>query len=143
MECVLPDIGRSDSAIASVYAEFAHRVGWLALDRVLTDGEYDDLRSVLPTWCQQDRRMSEVTQAFGPPSALLGPTSALYPKTLLYAADGRSIVCFHLWNDGFTETGVKSSFEEPVLLAARIGDLALDEPMAFTPAGLLRRPEGA
>src|SRR5262245_59159738 len=41
MAAVLPGIGRSDCAIASVYAEFAHRAGWLDLDRTLTDTEHD------------------------------------------------------------------------------------------------------
>lgn len=64
---VFPDVGRGDSAIASVYAEFAHRAGWLTLDRILTEAEHQELLLQVPGWCGVHRTMSDLTATFGPP----------------------------------------------------------------------------
>lgn len=54
-------------SVASVYAEFAHRQGWLAADRVLGANEYASMRDVIDSWAAHDRVWAEVTSAFGPP----------------------------------------------------------------------------
>ena len=137
---VLPDVGRGDAAIASVYAEFAHRVGWLALDRTLTGPEYDTLRALILGWVTADRTMSDVTATFGPPSLLLGGTNLRYPKTLLYAtARQKPIVCFHLWNK-LTGVEAQAVHDEPVPLAVRTGGEPFTSSLIFTPEGIRRRP---
>lgn len=137
---VFPDVGRGDSAIASVYAEFAHRAGWLTLDRTLTVAEHQELLLQAPDWCGVDRTMADLTATFGPPSVLLGPTSKLHSKTLVYAAADRAIICFHLWN-GITEPETGAVHEEPVLLAVRIGGQLFPQSLIFTPEGVRLRPE--
>ncbi|WBB68117.1 hypothetical protein [Micromonospora sp. WMMD812] len=133
---VLPDGARDHCAVASVYAEFAHRVGWLPLDRRLARDEHDDLVSSVPTWVTEDRTSADVAARFGPPSALLGGSHPSFPETLLYASDADvPPTAFHLWN-----SPVDTPFPQPVLLAARIGGVLFDRALHFTPEGRARRP---
>ena len=134
---VLP--GKDAKAVASVYAEFAHRRGWLESDRVLTGSEYDALRGKVGHWAGRDRSWSDVVAEFGPPSVLLGSTNPWYEKTLGYLGEDADepMVFFHLWNGA--DPGDESRWpahDEPVLLAVRCGD---DGPFAeafvFTPSG--------
>jgi hypothetical protein len=113
---------------------------WLTLDRTLTEAEHQELLLQIPVWCGVDRTMSNLTAAFGPPSVLLGPSSKLHPKTLVYAAADRTIICFHLWN-GIIEPETGTVDEEPVLLAVRIGGQLFPQSLIFTPEGVRLRPE--
>jgi hypothetical protein len=125
--------------VASIYAEFARRQGWLATDRLLEDETYTAMRQVLPQWVGQDRVWGDVTEAFGPPSVLFGGSNPHYGKTLGYAAAdaAKPMVSFHLWNG--TAPGQEPSWPplhaEPVLLAVRCGDGPFGETFAFTPYG--------
>ncbi|MFI5823740.1 hypothetical protein ACIA8I_32330 [Streptomyces rishiriensis] len=132
-----------EGAVASVYAEIAHRQGWLRLDRTLTSAEYDEIRRVTETWCRDDRLLSDVVTAFGPPSVLFGGNNPNYPKTLAYATDRRDdpLLCFHLWNS-FAPGPSSSSASvhaEPVLWAFRDGGTLFTDGFTFTPEGTVRR----
>ncbi|MFI6084242.1 hypothetical protein ACIBBB_25255 [Streptomyces sp. NPDC051217] len=132
-----------EGAVASVYAEIAHRQGWLRLDRTLTSAEYDEIRRVSETWCRKDRFLSDVVTAFGLPSVLFGGNNPNYPKTLAYASDQRddTLLCFHLWNS-FAPSPSSSSgsvHAEPVLWAFRDGGTLFTDGFTFTPEGSARR----
>lgn len=131
-------------AVVSLYAEFAHRVGWLRAVRVLDAAEYAHLRATAPAWVGRDRGWSDVAAEFGPPSVRFGGSSPRYGKTLGYVTDDPAdpMVCFHLWN------GVRpgslgdwaAEYAEPVLLAVRIGGFAVfRDSFTFTPEGERRR----
>ncbi|MFI9788160.1 hypothetical protein ACIHEI_32340 [Kitasatospora sp. NPDC051984] len=127
-------------AASSVYAEFAHRCGWLEPDRVLTEDEYAALTGRARAWAREDRTWPEVTAEFGPPSVLVGGTNPLYGKTLGYlGADPRlPMVSFHLGNG---EAGQwPPPYEQPLLLAVRFGEGPFLESFTFTPEGERRRP---
>ncbi|MEU2611077.1 hypothetical protein ABZ570_05720 [Micromonospora sp. NPDC007271] len=140
IDLLLPDSRiRADDAVASVYAGYAYRAGWLAPDRLLTPAEYADLRAALPQWVAEDRRVSDVHRRFGPPSLLLGGGNPRYPQTYLYATDRfRPLLCLHLWNDFNEPLG-----DEPVLLVARQGGQPFGESFWFTPEGRRRCPVAA
>ncbi|MFJ7913101.1 hypothetical protein [Kitasatospora sp. NPDC096204] len=133
-----------DTSVASVYAEFAHRQGWLKLDRALSTSEYATMLAEIDTWAAQDRLWADVTSAFGAPSVLFGSTNPYYGKTLGYATADRStpMLFFHLWNgtDPDTEPSWPPSHEQPLLLAARRGDAPFTTSFTFTPEGRRRRP---
>ncbi|MGQ4385176.1 hypothetical protein [Streptomyces sp. SAS_270] len=144
-----------EGSVASVYAEIAHRQGWLRLDRTLTSSEYDEIRHAGETWCREDRFLSDVVTAFGPPSVLFGGTNPNYPKTLAYTTGRRddALLCFHLWN-GFLPSPSPSSscvHAEPILWAFRAGGTLFMDGFTFTPEGTARhalsrdptRPEGS
>lgn len=134
-----------EGAVASVYAEIAHRQGWLRLDRTLTSAEHDEIRRVSGAWCRKDRLLRDVVTAFGPPSVLFGGSNPNYPKTLAYATDRRddALLCFHLWNS-FVPSPSSSSASvhaEPVLWAFRHGGTRtpFTDGFTFTPEGSARR----
>ncbi|WP_144120084.1 hypothetical protein [Catellatospora sichuanensis] len=140
VEQVFPEHPRPDTAMTSVYAEFAHRVGWLDIDRLLSAAEHGELLARLPGWCTADRTMSDVTAAFGVPSVVFGGTNPHWPKTLIYAAGpGQPLVCLHLWNE-ITGPELQTAYPEPTLLAARIGGRPFDTAFILTPEGRHRRP---
>ncbi|MFE0463730.1 hypothetical protein ACFW1A_31205 [Kitasatospora sp. NPDC058965] len=132
-----------EGAVASVYAEIAHRQGWLQLDRTLTSAEHHEIRRVSETWCRQDRLLSDVVTAFGPPSVLFGGNNPNYPKTLAYATDQRddSLLCFHFWNSFAADPSSPSVsiHAEPVLWAFRHGGTLFTDGFTFTPEGFARR----
>ncbi|WP_329127374.1 hypothetical protein [Streptomyces sp. NBC_01465] len=135
-----------EGSMASVYAEIAHRQGWLALDRTLTAAEYAMLRHSGETWCREDRHLSDVVTAFGEPSVLFGGTNPRYPKTLAYATDRRddALVCFHLWN-GLSPSPTSPTAclrTEPVLWAIRAGGTLFTDGFTFTPEGAARLSPG-
>ncbi|MDZ5442228.1 hypothetical protein U2F26_05695 [Micromonospora sp. 4G57] len=127
---------RHHDAVASVYAGFAHRIGWLHTERVLTPDKHAEMCAALPEWVADDRTVGDVLTRFGSPSVLLGGTNPRYPRTLLYAADPpRPLLCLHLWND----------YDQPVddglvLLLAREDASPFGESCWFTPEGRRRRP---
>ncbi|MEU9674210.1 hypothetical protein AB0D92_11780 [Streptomyces parvus] len=136
--------GYDQNCVASVYAEFAHRRGWLRPDRLLPADEHHALRARVRPWALTDRSWADVLSEFGPPSILCGGTSPLYSKTLGYLGEDpeEPIVFFHLWNG--STTAAKSTWyelDEPVLLAVRFADTPFDEAFTFTPEGQRRRPE--
>ena len=71
-------------ATASIYAEIAHRCGWLDLDRALSKAEHQKLAADIGEWSTRDRTLSEVIETFGAPSLWIGGTNPLWPKTLAY-----------------------------------------------------------
>ncbi|WJK33118.1 hypothetical protein [Solwaraspora sp. WMMA2065] len=132
-------------ATTSIYAEIAHHLGWLELDRVLTMAEWNHAGDLICDWVAQDRTLSEVIETFGPPSLWIGGTNPYYPKTLAYSTADRDddLVCFHLWNmlaDTTSETGQQGVHPEPVVLAVRHRPGNFPESFSFTPEGLHRRP---
>ncbi|MEU6025261.1 hypothetical protein [Micromonospora sp. NPDC047134] len=56
---ILP-VGSLRDATASVYAEIAHRFGWLELDRALSEVEFHKMSTDIGGWVTQDRTMAEV-----------------------------------------------------------------------------------
>ncbi|WP_240930035.1 hypothetical protein [Streptomyces coryli] len=111
--------------MASAYAEFARRCGWLRPDRVL--GAQD------------------VTAEFGAPSVLFGGSNPLYGKTLGYLSEDpeQPIVFFHLWNGAAEPGGWPPEHEQPLLLAVRFGEGPFRRSFTFTPEGERRRPAAA
>lgn len=133
-------------ATTSVYAEIAHRLGWLELDRALSEAEFQQLSSGVGEWVTQDRTLSEVIGTFGPPSLWIGGTNPFFPQTLAYAtADpDRGLICLHLWNaivDTTPGTEPRGVHAEPVVLAARHRPGKFPGSFSFTPEGLRRRPD--
>lgn len=127
-------------ATASVYAEIAHRLGWLELDRALSAAEFQRLRGDIGGWVTQDRTLSEVIETFGPPSLWIGGTNPYFPKTLAYttADHDDDLICLHLWN-AFAAR-LRGVHPEPVLLAVRHRPGPFPDAFSFTPEGLRRRP---
>ncbi|MDQ2588873.1 hypothetical protein [Saccharothrix yanglingensis] len=132
-------LGRADDdVVASVYAEFAHRHGFLVPDRLLDRDEHDRLLASAHEWCARDRARDEVLDRFGTPTALLGGTKPRHPGTLLYGAADRARppVLFHLREE--------PDLPEPAVLAARLGGAGFPDGFAFTPrgAGITARDHG-
>ncbi|MGC4888981.1 DUF7710 domain-containing protein [Micromonospora sp. DT227] len=141
---VLPADALRD-ATASVYAEIADRLGWLELDRALSEAEFQQLRTDVGEWVTQDRTLSELIETFGPPSLWIGGTNPFFPKTLVYttADPAHGLICFHLWN-AFANTpagtGLEGVHPEPLVLAVRHRSGSFPDSLSFTPEGLRRRP---
>ncbi len=141
---LLPADGLRD-ATASVYAEIAHHLGWLKLDRALSATEFEQLSDDIGGWVTQDRTLPEVIETFGPPSLWIGGTSRFYPKTLAYttADRGDDLICVHLWNAAAStapETSMRGVHPEPMVLAVRHRPGNFPGSFSFTPEGLHRRP---
>ncbi|MEU8383333.1 hypothetical protein [Streptosporangium sp. NPDC048865] len=132
----------TDDMAASVYAEFAHRHGWLHPDRILSRDEYDELIGVSRVWGGSDRTLGQTLGMFGPPSLHCGGPNPYFPKTLVYAA-GHSrdpLFCFHFWNELLdSRTDQTALYDEPMLLAVRSEGSDFAGSFAFTPAGTNRR----
>ncbi|GGV42435.1 hypothetical protein GCM10010245_66570 [Streptomyces spectabilis] len=129
--------------VASVYAEFAHRRGWLKPDRVLAVEEYEALTGRVRGWAAVDRTWADVTAEFGPPSVLFGGTNPLYGKTLGYLPKDPQLpmVVFHLWNGSEPEAEPwPPQPEQPLLLAVRFGGGSFHGSLTFTPEGERRKP---
>ncbi|HEV3237165.1 MAG TPA: hypothetical protein VGZ25_09270, partial [Gemmataceae bacterium] len=77
--------------VASVYAEVAHRLGYLAVVNTLAKDEWRIFRSGLRHKCRsRNWRVSEVTLEFGAPSLLIGHMVFAYVPQ----ATERGWVCF-------------------------------------------------
>ncbi|WEH41223.1 hypothetical protein [Streptomyces sp. AM 2-1-1] len=132
-------------AVVSLYAEFAHRSGWLRAVRVLDTGEYARLRATAPEWVGgADRGWSDVAAEFGPPSVRFGGSNPRFGKTLGYvtADPADPMVCFHLWNGTRPDSlcGWTAEHTEPVLLAVRVGGArTFRDSFTYTPEGERRR----
>ncbi|MFJ9520639.1 hypothetical protein ACIRPK_20605 [Kitasatospora sp. NPDC101801] len=129
--------------VASVYAEFAQRRGWLKPDRVLTAEEYEALTGQVRGWAAVNRTWADVTAEFGPPSVLFGGNNPLYGKTLGYCPEDlhQPMVVFHLWNG--SEPGTEPwppEHAQPFLLAVRFGGGSFRRSLTFTPEGTRRKP---
>ncbi|MFE6848031.1 hypothetical protein [Streptomyces sp. NPDC057686] len=137
-ERLLPQESARDTHTASVYAEFAHRRGWLTLDRVLSDTEYQAMRETLPGWCAADREWPDVVAAFGEPSAVFGGPNPRTSKALAYATARPEdpMLVLHLWND------YDSGRPQPAVIASRVGGTLLPEVFTFTPLGQSLRASG-
>jgi hypothetical protein len=136
--------GHYEYGMASVYAEFARAQNWLQVDRTLTATEYFAITTQMSTWVAQDRTLTDVLDAFGPPSVLFGGNNPLSGKTLSYLTKttADSMISFHLWNgtDPDAEAPWPPIYDEPLLLAVRCGTGRFDHSFAFTPGGQRRRP---
>ncbi|AVT35556.1 hypothetical protein [Plantactinospora sp. BB1] len=86
---ILPAYALRD-VTASVYAEIAQWSGWLELDRVLSEVEFQRLRTEIGGWVTQDRALPEVIETFGPPSLWIGGIAAFGPGLRhIHLTDGR------------------------------------------------------
>ncbi len=136
--------GHYEYGVASVYSEFARVQGWLQADRTLTPQKHRELTATLDAWAAQDRKLSEVEAALGPPSILFGGNNPLYGKTLSYLTGAleEPMVSFHFWNGPDSDTGPQwpPAYTEPVLLAVRVGGSDFGKSFTFTPEGQRRRP---
>jgi hypothetical protein len=118
---VLPDDALRE-ATATVYAEVAHRCGWLRPDRVLAPAEYRRLSTGAAQWVTEDRALSEVIETFGPPALW-----TRWTPTYLTADPDDPLISFHL----------ADARPNPMVLAVR-HRLAT---YTFTPEGRRLRPE--
>ncbi|KKD04233.1 hypothetical protein [Streptomyces sp. WM6386] len=136
--------GDDSSGMASVHAEFAHRRGWLATDRVLDARAHQALLDRARQWAGDDRVWADVLAEFGAPSVLLGDDDQRFGKTLGYVSEDpdRPIVFFHLWNGSLDEDAPvgNRAYPEPVLWAVRFGDGPFRESFTFTPEGRRLQP---
>lgn len=140
--------GRYDGdeyGVASVYAEFAHRRGWLKPDRHLAPGEYASLVGAVRQWAAEDRVWTDIVDEFGAPSVLFGGNNPYYGKTLGYLTGNpeEPMVSFHLWNGSAPgdEPSWPPEHEEPLLLVVRFGTGPFRQTCTFTPEGRRRLPE--
>lgn len=129
--------------MASVYAEFAQRRGWLKPDRVLATDAYEALKGRVRQWAGKDRTWADVTSEFGAPCVLFGGNNPLYGKTLGYLSEDpeQPTVTFHLWNGN--APGAESrppEHEQPLLLAVRYSEGPFRQSFTFTPEGQRRKP---
>ena len=143
---VLP-AGAVRDATASVYAEIAHSLGWLDLDRALSTAGFQQLSIDISGWVTQDRTLSETVDRFGPPSLWIGGTNPFYPKTLAYTTtdQDQDLICIHLWNtfaSTTSDSGLRGVHPEPVVLAVRHRPGPFADSFSFTPEGMRRRPMG-
>ncbi|MCO8276678.1 hypothetical protein M1L60_39475 [Actinoplanes sp. TRM 88003] len=132
-------------ATASVYAEVAHRCGWLDLDRSLSEGEYQHLADTIGQWAAADRTLTDALETYGRPSVWIGGTNPSWPKTLAYttADPAAALICIHLWNaPAETPRGAdpRSVVPEPVVLAVRHRPGRFHDSFSYTPEGVRRRP---
>ncbi|WP_326550977.1 DUF7710 domain-containing protein [Micromonospora sp. NBC_01813] len=132
-------------ATTSMYAEIAHHLGWLELDRALTTAGLEQVGGLIGEWVTQDRTLPEVVETFGPPSLWIGGTNPYWPKTLAYTTADRNddLICFHLWNtfaNTAAQPGQRGVHPKPVLLAVRHRPGNFPDSFSFTPEGLRRRP---
>ncbi|MFF4136574.1 hypothetical protein ACFY1B_34700 [Streptomyces mirabilis] len=91
-------------------------------------------------WCRENRLLSDIVTAFGPPSVLFGGNNPNYPKTLAYATNrpDDGLLCFHLGNSFVPSPSPSSAsvHAEPVLWAFRDGGtLLFTDGFIFTPEG--------
>ena len=136
-------------AAASVYAEVAHRLGYLRLDRALTEEEYSDVCASSRPWCCEDRQLQDVLVRYGQPSIQVGGAKPLYSRVLGYASvdPDHPIVFFDMWNEPRPDPPpsgtLGGSGNEPVLRDVRIrGVTAFSDDFTFTPFGeAMRRPK--
>ncbi|GHJ47143.1 hypothetical protein Cs7R123_44850 [Catellatospora sp. TT07R-123] len=124
-----------DGASGSVYGELAWRLGWLAVDRLMTPGEYARLQDEAARWCAVDCGYEETIAEFGPPSAIFGSQSRNNPRTILYAVDDptRESVSLHFTNPFGVEVG--SPGAPLILLGIRRSDARFNEAFTLTPTG--------
>ncbi|MFC7243739.1 hypothetical protein ACFQO7_14790 [Catellatospora aurea] len=132
------------TAAAAVYAQIAHRLGWLDLDHALPAESYHRLAAEVQDWTGQDRTLAEVVDAFGPPSLWIGGSNRLYPKSLCYTtATGEDLVCFHLDGAAIPQQGEQEQHSvdgEPALLAVGHRPGRFLDSFSFTPQGRRRQP---
>ncbi|WP_378740169.1 hypothetical protein [Nocardia brasiliensis] len=85
---------RFTAEVASVYAEFYHRLGYLAVDRLLGPAEWLPMTRLREWAADRDVRRSEVEAAFGEPSLRVAR------RVLCYApADAGQWVFFDCWDE--------------------------------------------
>jgi hypothetical protein len=135
---------RSSDVMSSVYADIAHRLDWLTLDRPLSATEYDRVTESTVDWCRRDSTNSDVLSEFGAPTVLIGSDNPYWPHTLAYGTlDRRSpFVFFHLWNGtapGEPDTWPPPRAEPVLLCVSRRGDGDFQQDFTFTPYGTSRR----
>ncbi|MFG2293884.1 hypothetical protein [Streptomyces sp. NPDC048603] len=130
-----------ESAMASVYAEFAHRCDWLLPERVLPMKEYEALRGRARQWAAEDRTWADVTAEFGSPSVRFGARDPRSVKTAVYIGEdpAQPMVVFHL-GAGRAVSEAQHEQQQAVLLAVRCGDGPLPTTFTFAPEGYRRTP---
>jgi hypothetical protein len=122
LRLILPDIDQFECEAASVYAEIAWRLGYLALERTLLPEQYTQLVTFIAEgWDRRDWTLAQITNLFGPPSFVVGSD-----YVCCYATDDRTQpwVCFDLpWRTGDWIRSVRHSIP------------SLDEGLRLTPHG--------
>ena len=130
--------------MSSVYADIAHRFGWLTLDRPLSSVEYEHVRESAADWCRHDRTKSDVVREFGVPTVLIGGGNPSYPNTLGYGTSdpARPLTFFHVWNGtapGETDNWPPSRKEPVLLCVSHRADGGFQQDFVFTLYGSSRR----
>jgi hypothetical protein len=129
---VLRDVPDFSHEVASVFAEIAGWLGYLALARRLPVPEWQLLQEELPSWCQErDRSPTEVTARFGEPSLVSGSVACYAPE------DPRGGWIFFDFCPGKTGLDEHGNFfrREDVLRDVRIPAADLTPRFHFTPHG--------
>lgn len=122
--------GTHDAAVGSVYAEVAHRLGYLRLDEDVEPAAYRALRREVRPWCREtDRTLTDVVAAFGEPGLRCGSADPLWPTTVAYGTDRPAdpLVCFD------------TAGPTAVVRDVRIRTSAFPRDFTYTPAGRAMR----
>jgi hypothetical protein len=122
--------------VASVYAEIFHRYGYLIPERLVSDHEWPGLLTAAESaYGKADTRLSEIVDAFGPPSFKVGKWLLCYAP-----ADGSGWVFF----DGFTyhpdEQGARQAVltgypDDPILRSIRLPGPDFEAGLHLAPLG--------
>lgn len=137
-----------DETVGSVYADIAHRLGYLHLDHALSPTGYRQLRQQARPWCRAaDRTRSDIINTFGEPSIHCGGTSPYWPATLAYTTSRPTdpLICFDTWNE-IDHTVVQAEQRaagrwepEPILRNVRIRTATFPRDFTYTPTGKTMR----
>ncbi len=123
-----------EDEIASVFAEIAHGLGFLQLDRTLTKSEWNDIRRGARQICRErDWHLSQIKERFGSPSLVIGGS---WHQVHCYASttdDGW--VFFDYANEWLNTKPARLRFEDCILRSVRLPTPQFGRGVVYTQYG--------